>query len=98
MLTTSAKVGVPGVYLHPGIIVRGKPDGWGREKREEWIRTNYHQTSDEYNDDWDLSGAVADIELLYYVGMRAANAPGLPKWVPEDEFEAARKKALAARE
>jgi hypothetical protein len=95
---TLAKVGVPGVYLHPGIIVRGKPDGWGREKSEEWIRTKYHQTSDEYNDDWDLRGAVADIELLYYVGMRAANAPDLPKWVPEDEFEAARKKALAARE
>ena len=27
-----AKIGVPGVYLHSGINVIGKPEGWGRKK------------------------------------------------------------------
>lgn len=92
-----ARVGVPGVYLHAGVNVRGKPEGWGREKREEWVQTKYHQTSDEYSEDWDLRGAVEDVRLLYYVGMRAASTPQMPAWTPGDEFEAARKKAIAER-
>jgi Zn-dependent M28 family amino/carboxypeptidase len=89
-----AKVGVPGVYLHSGIHVIGKPDGWGKRKIEEWIETHYHQPSDEYSDDWDLRGAVNDIRLLYYVGLQAAQRRDMPRWNSGDEFEPARKKAL----
>ncbi len=92
-----AKIGVPGVYLHAGIHVRGKPDGWGKKKREEWIETKYHQTSDEYSDDWDLRGAVEDVHLLFYAGLQAANAKTRPAWTEGDEFEAARKAALKNR-
>ena len=35
----------------------GRPHGWGREKREAWEETRYHQPSDELTADWDLSGA-----------------------------------------
>lgn len=91
-----AKVGVPGVYLHSGIHVIGKPDGWGKQQIEEWTRTHYHQPSDEYQDSWDLRGAVEDVRLLYYVGLRAAQQPALPQWNAGDEFEAARKSALEA--
>lgn len=93
-----AQVGVPGVYLHPGIQVRNRPDGWGRARREEWVRTNYHQTSDEYSEDWDLSGAAEDVQFLYHVGIRAANAAEMPRWLPGDEFESARKQAISERE
>ena len=92
-----AKIGVPGVYLHAGIHVRGKPDGWGKEKREEWVQTKYHQTSDEYSDEWDLRGAVEDVRLLFYAGLQAADAKSLPTWTKGDEFEAARKAALESR-
>ena len=92
-----AKVGVPGVYLHSGVHVIGKPEGWGKRKLEEWIQTRYHQTSDEYDEDWDLRGAVQDVRLLFYTGMIAAQRTALPTWVPGDEFEAARKKALLQR-
>lgn len=91
-----AKVGVPGVYLHSGIHVIGKPEGWGKQQIEEWTKTKYHQPSDEYEDSWDLRGAVEDVRLLYYVGLLAAERPALPQWNSGDEFEAARKAALKA--
>lgn len=92
-----ARIGVPGVYLHPGVNVIGKPAGWGKERLEEWTQKIYHQPSDEYQDDWDLSGAMEDARLLFHVGLRVANQANLPAWNAGDEFEAARKSALARR-
>jgi Zn-dependent M28 family amino/carboxypeptidase len=92
-----ARIGVPGVYLDSGIDFVGRPPGWGRERIEEWERTRYHQPSDEYRDDWDLSGAVEDLQLLFLVGLAVARERMLPRWTPGDEFEAARKAALEAR-
>ncbi len=91
-----AKVGVPGVYLHSGTNVIGKPEGWGKRQIEEWTQTKYHQPSDEYQESWDLRGAVEDVRLLYYVGLQVAQRPEMPQWNPGDEFEAARKAALGA--
>lgn len=90
-----AKIGVPGVYLHSGINVLGKPAGWGKEQLDLWVEKTYHQPSDEYEEDWDLSGAVQDLRLLFQVGLSIAQSDEIPKWNEGDEFEAARKKALA---
>ena len=89
-----AKVGVPGVYLHSGHVVIGKPDGWGKEQLDVWTEKHYHQRSDEYDPNWDLSGAVVDIQLLFHVGWMAANSNAMQSWTPGDEFEAARKSAI----
>lgn len=91
-----AKIGVPGVYLHSGTMVREKPEGWGTEQLEAWVDKTYHQPSDEYQEDWDLSGAVEDLQLLFDVAFKVANQDELPAWTPGDEFEAARKAALKA--
>lgn len=91
-----AKVGVPGVYLGTGIHVIGKPDGWGTQKMREWTENTYHQVSDEYREDWDLSGAVEDGRLMFHIGLQAANQSELPAWSAGDEFEAARMSALQA--
>jgi hypothetical protein len=92
-----AKIGVPAVYLDSGTDFIGRPAGWGKEQIEAWERTHYHQPSDEYSDDWDLSGAVEDSQLLFYVGLRVASDPKLPEWKAGDEFEAARKAVLQKR-
>lgn len=89
-----AKVGVPGVYLHSGHVVIGKPDGWGKEQLDVWTEKHYHQRSDEYDPDWDLSGAVVDVQLLFHVGWMAANSMKLQTWTAGDEFEAARASAI----
>ena len=91
-----AKVGVPAAYFDSGTEVIGKPAGWGKEKIEEWENKHYHQPSDELKTDWDLSGAVEDVRLDFWLGVKVANADRMPEWNKGDEFEAARKKALAA--
>ncbi len=90
-----ARIGVPSAYLEAGTDVRGKPPGWGRERRQAWEDAHYHQPSDDLTPDWDLSGAIEDAQLLFLLGLKVANAPLAPSWRPGDEFESARKKALA---
>ncbi|MEP6993709.1 MAG: M28 family peptidase [Acidobacteriota bacterium] len=90
-----AKIGVPSAYLKSGTEVIGKPEGWGREQAELFTRTDYHQPSDEYRDSWDLSCAVEDVQLCFYLGAAVADTPAMPEWTKGDEFEAARKAALA---
>jgi Zn-dependent M28 family amino/carboxypeptidase len=88
-----AHVGVPPVAVKGGPDYAGKPKGWGDEQMLDYERKHYHQPSDEYRGDWDLSGDVQDAQLQLVVGLRIANAPQLPSWTPGDEFEAARKQA-----
>jgi Zn-dependent M28 family amino/carboxypeptidase len=92
-----AKIGVPAVYFDAGTDFEDRPAGWGMEQIEKWERTDYHQPSDEFDPKWDLSGAVMDAQLQFLVGLRVANAPAMPTWNSGDEFEAARKKALAEK-
>ena len=90
-----AKVGIPAAYFDGGTDVVGKPAGWGKAQLEAFEAKDYHQVSDELREDWDFSGAVEDAQLLFYLGSKVANETALPAWRPGDEFEAARKKALA---
>ena len=93
-----AKVGVPAAYIDAGTEVQGRPEGWGREAQEAWEAAHYHQPSDELSPEWNLSGALEDARLLFYLGVKVANATLAPSWRPGDEFEPARRKALAGLE
>ena len=92
-----AKIGVPATYCDPGTDVIGKPAGWGKEQVEKWEATQYHQVSDEYDPNWNFEGGVEDAQLFFLVGSKVANAEAMPSWIPGDEFEAARKKAVGER-
>ena len=92
-----AKIGVPAAYFDPGTDFVGKPAGWGAQQIDHYEKKDYHQPSDEYRDEWDLSGAVEDLQLDFYLGLKVANADAPPAWNKGDEFEAARRKALAER-
>jgi Zn-dependent M28 family amino/carboxypeptidase len=87
-----ARRGIPAAYFSSGENFIGRPEGWGRSKNEEWEATHYHQPSDEVRREWDLSGAVEDVQLYFELGMNVANTIAPPKWTPGDEFESARKK------
>jgi Zn-dependent M28 family amino/carboxypeptidase len=91
-----AKIGVPAAYLKPGTDVIGKPEGFGREQIEAYEKNDYHQPSDELKETWDFSGAVEDAQLAFFLGCRVADDEVMPRWNPGDEFERARKQALAA--
>ena len=90
-----AKVGVP--MLDPGggydLIVGGTEAG--HAVREDYLLHHYHQPSDEWKADWDLSGPVQDLDALYTLGDELANDDKWPNWYPGNEFRAIRDKTMA---
>jgi Zn-dependent M28 family amino/carboxypeptidase len=72
--------GVPSLASSPGIDFVGKPAGYGEEKRNEYIRNDYHKPTDQIKPDWDLTGAVEDLQVLLEVGYRVAQTPARPVW------------------
>lgn len=89
-----AKQGVPAFYAEPGIDVIGKPAGYGRRKRDEYTANDYHAPQDEIKPDWDLTGAVQDLQLFLALGYRVGNAARFPEWRVGNEFRAAREAML----
>jgi Zn-dependent M28 family amino/carboxypeptidase len=89
-----AKEGVPALYTDNGIEYIGKPEGYGEQKREEYTSRDYHKPSDEVKPDWDLSGAIDDLALLFRVGYDVAQADTWPEWKPGTEFKAKREAML----
>ena len=93
-----AKIGVPAVYLEPGTDYIDRPPEWGRQKVDEFNENHYHQPSDEYDPNWNLTGMIDDAMIGFWTGLAIANADEMPNWNEGDEFEAVRLEALAAEE
>lgn len=85
-----AKQGVPALDTDAGTDYLGKPAGYGAQKRDYYTEHDYHKPSDEVKPDWDLSGAVEDLRVLFEVGYRVAQADAFPEWKPGTEFKARR--------
>lgn len=93
-----AKVGVPALYIgsRPKDYI-GQPADYGQKKSDDFTLHHYHQVSDEVNPAWDLSGAVADIRLLFEVGYRVATDEKYPDWLAGSEFKAKRDEMMSDR-
>ena len=89
-----AKQGVPALDPHSGIDYLGRPEGWGLKMQDEYTANDYHKPSDRIKPDWDLSGALQDLQLLFSVGYRVADADKFPEWSPDSEFRAKREAML----
>jgi Zn-dependent M28 family amino/carboxypeptidase len=72
----------------------GKDPGYGQKKRDEYTEKDYHKPSDEVKPDWDLSGAVEDLQAFFQVGYRVAQTDRWPEWKPGTEFKAKRDSML----
>jgi Zn-dependent M28 family amino/carboxypeptidase len=68
----------------------------GQIVREEYRHNHYHQPTDKFNPDWDMTGPIADLQALYAFGERLANSNDWPNWYPQSEFRAARDRTMAA--
>ena len=82
-----AQAGVPALYASSGLEIISKPPGYALGKLLEWNSKYYHKVSDEVRPDWDLSGVVEDLRLLFTVGYRVAQADRYPEWKPGAEFK-----------
>jgi Zn-dependent M28 family amino/carboxypeptidase len=85
-----AKVGIPSVSIGGGVDYMGRPAGWGLKQSEDYTAHRYHQPSDEYRPDFDLSGAAQLAEIVYRFGLSLGNARTVPTWNADAEFRAAR--------
>jgi Zn-dependent M28 family amino/carboxypeptidase len=81
-----SKVGLPSLYIGKGehLLARA-PDAPLRS--DEFDSHDYHQVTDEVKPDWDLTGAVQDVDLLFEVGSQVANADKFPEWKSGVEFK-----------
>jgi len=91
-----AKQGIPAVYPGGGTdsVEHGKE--WTLAKREKYTAENYHKPSDEFDSNWDLSGAIEDLRLLFNVGCRLAMESTFPNWKEGTEYKAKRDSDMAA--
>jgi Zn-dependent M28 family amino/carboxypeptidase len=88
-----SKAGLPSLYIGKGEHLLSRPET-ASLRSDEFDSTDYHQVTDEIHPDWDLSGAVQDVQLLFEVGYEIANGDKFPEWKPRSEFKAKRDSML----
>ena len=92
-----AKQGVPMVYakLGPDLVNggRGAGDAWQAEYRA----NRYHGPADEYDPNWDWSGAMRELRIFYRIGRDLADTAAWPNWNEGDEFRAIRDRSRAGQ-
>jgi len=90
-----ARQGVP-VLLIMGIAGGADLIDGGRAAGDQWIADYtgncYHQTCDAWSADWDLRGAVEDIELFHTILRDLGDSTRWPQWKAGSEFLAIRAK------
>ncbi|MFY9226270.1 MAG: M28 family metallopeptidase [Blastocatellia bacterium] len=91
-----AKQGVPALNAGEGEEYIGKPAGEGKKLSDEYTAKDYHKPSDDIKPNWDLSGAVEDLQMLFQIGYEVANAKQIPAWRDGTEFKAKREESLKA--
>ena len=81
-----SKVGLPALYIGKGehLVARATD---APLRSDEFDLQDYHQVTDEVKPDWDLSGAVQDVQLLLEVGYQVANGAKYPEWKTGAEFK-----------
>ncbi len=93
-----AQAGVPAVSFRSGSDL---VDG-GTERAEQirlaYAAEDYHQQSDEWSPDWDLSGIIRDAQLIKAVAERLGNSGEWPNWAEGSEFKALRDATAEARD
>jgi Zn-dependent M28 family amino/carboxypeptidase len=89
-----ARQGAPAINAGGGMDYIDKPADYGRKVRDEYTANDYHKPSDKVKPDWELGGAVQDLELYLTVGYRVAEAGKMPEWKSGAKWKAKRDEQL----
>lgn len=93
-----AKRGVPMIYMEGGEdLVKGGREA-GARVAADYTENRYHGPKDEFNESWDWSGVMADLQLYYRLGRMMATSTSWPNWNDGDEFRAIRDESCKASE
>jgi Zn-dependent M28 family amino/carboxypeptidase len=85
--------GVPVIYTQAGIDSASRGPVWGKAQIDDYFARRFRQPSDQYAADWDVGGAVTDLNLDYQLGIRIASGRRFPRWYPDSEFRASHHRA-----
>nr|WP_246623859.1 M28 family metallopeptidase [Sphingomonas colocasiae] len=95
-----AKRGVPVLLMMSLAGASDMVDG-GRAAGQRWVDDYtgrcYHQPCDAWTPDWNLDGAVMDIDLVRRLAVELAGSSRWPGWKDGSEFKALRERSAAAR-
>ncbi|MDX1393121.1 MAG: M28 family metallopeptidase [Gemmatimonadota bacterium] len=89
--------GVPSLYTDTGIDHVERGESYGRRMRQDYTADRYHKPTDEFDESWDLRGAVDDLRLLFEVGYRLSQEATWPNWREGNEFRARRDEMMEGR-
>jgi|TARA_R100000501_G_scaffold17911_1_gene34560 Zn-dependent M28 family amino/carboxypeptidase len=85
-----AKKGVPMAYFKGGEdLIEGGREA-GKAAAADYTDNHYHGPKDEFDENWDWSGVMADLKLYYRMGRALAMSSDWPNWNEGDEFRALR--------
>jgi Zn-dependent M28 family amino/carboxypeptidase len=85
-----AKAGIPAISIGAGVDYVDRPAGWGQKLVADYTANRYHQPSDEYRRDFDLTGAAQLAQIVYRLGVSLGNSDTVPTWNADAEFKAMR--------
>ena len=81
-----ANVGIPALYAKGGAVPAAQATADLRAKLDPFLAKCYHGLCDQYSDDWDLKGAVEDMQLFFEIGVELSEANVWPQWSKTSEF------------
>ena len=85
-----SKKGVPMLYADAGIDqIEGGIEA-GEQSSLNYVTNDYHQPSDEYSSDWDLSGIAEYLSITAEMVLDLANSEDWPEWYEGNEFRSIR--------
>jgi Zn-dependent M28 family amino/carboxypeptidase len=84
-----ARAGVPALSLESGLDFVDRPEGWGKEKQDEYNDKRYHQPGDELLPWYSYDGAVQQLRVIARTAVAVAESPSQPAWLRGSEFRAA---------
>ena len=90
-----AKRGVPMLYADGGEdLVEGGTQA-GAAIAADYRENRYHGPKDEFDENWDWSGVMSDLQLFYRIGRMLAVSESWPNWNEGDEFRGIRDESCA---
>jgi Peptidase family M28/PA domain len=80
-----AKAGIPALSVRSGDDYLDKSID-SKKIGEEYNAKNYHQPSDNFDENWRFDGVVQNLEVSLAIGLKISNMDKMPKFNKDDEF------------
>ncbi len=92
-----AKAGVPSVHFDDGVDMKNMSKEEVIKQKDEYRLKHYHRPSDEYSEQWNVDGAIEDLQLYFMLGKTLAYSRIWPRWKQGSEFKATRERSNEMR-